>query len=143
MNPNLDRQPRENAKKWPHPGDTPLQKARRIVGAYRARLKAIAPEACADVDEAMQEFGETWMLERLVTVDAKSLLTTSEAAELAGVDQETIRQWRKRGYVSRTGVRCTLQTRGLSEQGWPMFSAEEVLEIAATTRERRARKRVP
>lgn len=142
MKPDLDRQPRDNRAKWPHAGDTPLQKARRIVGAYRARLKAIAPEACADVDATMRAFGETWMLEHLVTTDAKSMVTTADAAELAGVDVETVRQWRRRGYVSREGIRRHLQTRGLTEEGRPMFLASEVLEIAATTRQRRLRKRV-
>lgn len=142
MNPEIDKQPRSNRAKWPHSGDTPLQRARRIVGAYRARLKAIAPDACADVDATMRAFGETWMLEQLVTTDAKSMVTTADAAELAGVDVETIRQWRRRGYISRAGARGKLETRGLSRDGRPMFLASEVLEIAATTRERRLRRRV-
>ncbi len=142
MKTTTDRQPRENARKWPHPGDTPLQIARRIVGAYRARLRAAAPEACDDVDETMRAFGQTWMLERVVTVDQDSMLTTADAAELAGVDVETIRQWRRRGYVARTGERAFLQTRGLTPEGWPMFRAAEILEVAATTRAKRLRRGV-
>lgn len=138
MNPDRDRKPSRN--QWPNDGDTPLQRARRIALAYREHLKTTNPALCAAVDDMAAHFGEIWVIETLVTVDPEALLTTTEAADLAGVDAETIRQWRKRGYVSRAGTKETLQTRGLNPQGWPMFRAREVLEIAATTRARRLRR---
>lgn len=138
MKPGLDRQSRRNP--WPHEGDTPLQRARRIALAYRQHLKTANPDLCRAVDDMAAGFGEQWVLEQLVTVESDQLLTTAEAAELAGVDAETIRQWRKRGYISRSGGREYLATRGLNPQGWPMFRANEVLEIAATTRSRRMKR---
>lgn len=140
MNPELDHQPRRNP--WPHEGDTPLQRARRIALAYRQHLKTANPQLCDAVDDMAAGFGETWMLERLLTVEAEHLVTTVEAAELAGVDAETIRQWRKRGYVARSGIRQKLEKRGLNAKGWPLFRAADVLEIAATTRARRMNRRV-
>lgn len=138
MKPDLDRQSRRNP--WPHEGDTPLQRARRIALAYRQHLKTSNPELCQAVDDMAAGFGEAWVLEQLQTVEADQLLNTAEASELAGVDTETIRQWRKRGYVDRSGVRRRLETRGLNAQGWPMFRAAEILEIAATTRSRRLKR---
>lgn len=135
MNPDLDRQPSRNP--WPYAGDTPLQRARRLAIAYRQHLRTTNPELCAALDEAARSYGEGWVCESLLTTPDDELLTTAQAAELAGVDIETVRQWRKRGYVSRSGQREHLQVRGLSERGWPMFLAAEVREVAETTRRRR------
>lgn len=40
-----------------------------------------------------------------------------QAAEMAGVDPATIRQWRKRGY---------LEPRGLDERGNPLYHPDDV-----------------
>lgn len=138
MNPNLDRKP--TREQWPHPGDTPLQKARRYVHAYRQHLKTANPELCAALDDAARAYGDDWVCGALITTADDQLLTTAEAAELAGVDIETIRQWRKRGYLSPTGAREHLQVRGLTERGWPMFRADEIQHIAETTRRNRLNK---
>lgn len=132
MNPDLDRQDRRNP--WPWPGDTPLQRARRIALAYRQHLRAANRGVADALDATARSYGETWVYEQTVTVDRDDMVTTAQAAELAGVGVETIRQWRKRGYISRAGRREHLQVRGLSPQGWPMFLAAEVLEAAAATR---------
>lgn len=138
MNPELDRQPSRNP--WPHPGDTLLQRARRLAIAYRQHLKTANPDLCAALDDAARSYGETWICDNLITTPDDQMLTTAEAAELAGVDIETVRQWRKRGYISRDGSRQHLKVSGLSERGWPMFIAAEVKEIADTTRRRRLHK---
>lgn len=135
MNPDLDRQPSRNP--WPHPGDTPLQRARRLAIAYRQHLNTTNPDVCAALDDAARSYGENWVCDNLVTVPDDELLTTDQAAELAGVDPETVRQWRKRGYISRNGVREYLQVEGLSEQRRPMFRASDIKTIAETTRQRR------
>jgi hypothetical protein len=131
-----DRQP------WPHPGDTLLQRARRIAAAYRQHLRVANPDVCAALDDMARSFGEDWVCEQLVTTPEDAMLTTADAAELAGVDQDTIHSWRRRGIVDEQGVRHHLQKRGLSERGWPMFLASEVLWFAATTRRRRIRRKV-
>lgn len=91
MNPDLNRQDRRNL--WPNPVDTPLDRARRIAGMYRARLRALDATACDVLDETAASFGETWMLEKLDVVDPNSELTTAQAAELARVPIERIRKW--------------------------------------------------
>lgn len=91
MNPNLDRQDRRNP--WPNPVDQPVDRARRIAGMYRARLKALAPAACAEADEVAVSFGETWMLDKPDVVDPDAELTTAEAADLVRVPIRRIRDW--------------------------------------------------
>lgn len=132
MNADYDRKP--SRQQWPHPGDTLLQRARRLAIAYRQHLNTANPQLCAALDDAARAYGEDWVCGDLITIPDDQMLTTAEAAEYVGVDIETIRQWRKRGYVSPTGAREHLQVRGLSERGWPMFKAGEVKHIADTTR---------
>ncbi len=140
MNPDLDRQPRQNPAPWIYPGDTDLMKARRLTWAYRNLAKLANPDGCRALDEAATTYGQGWVCEQPITVPDDQMLTTAQAAELAGVEVETVRQWRKRGYISRTGQRAHLQVKGLSERGWPMFLASDVLEVAATTRQTRLRR---
>jgi hypothetical protein len=91
MNPHLDRQDRRNP--WPWPVDTPLDRARKVAGMYRARLKALAPAACTETDEVAASFGETWMLDKPDIVDPDTEVTTAEAADLAQVPVKRIREW--------------------------------------------------
>ena len=135
MTPDYDRKP--TRAQWPHPEDTALQRARRWTHAYRQHLLTANPDLCAALDEAARSYGDDWVCGDLLTVPDDHMLTTTEAAEYVGVGIETIRQWRKRGYVSPTGAREHLQVRGLSERGWPMFKAGEVKQAADTTRANR------
>jgi hypothetical protein len=91
VNPALDRQDRQRA--WPNPVDTPLDRARRIAGMYRARLRALDRDACDELDDTAASFGETWMLEKPDIVDPDRELTTAEAAELLNVPVQRIRNW--------------------------------------------------
>lgn len=91
MNPDLDRQDRRSP--WPNPLDTPLDRARRIAGMYRARLRALDAGACDVLDETAVSFGEDWMLERPDIVEADAELTTAQAASLVRVHPDTIRKW--------------------------------------------------
>lgn len=93
MNPNLDRQPRQNQRTWPNPVDTPLDRARKIAGMYRARLGALDPAARAECDATAASFGETWMLDQPDIIDPDRELTTIEAAELVNVPAQRIRKW--------------------------------------------------
>lgn len=138
MNADYDRKPARD--QWPFPGDTLLQRTRRYVHAYREHLNTTNPQLCAALDEAARAYGDNWVCGELLTIPEDQMLTTTEAADYIGVDIETIRQWRKRGYMSPTGAREHLQVRGLSERGWPMFKAGEVKKAADTTRANRLNK---
>jgi hypothetical protein len=91
VNPDLDRQDRRGV--WPNPVDTPLDRARRIAGMYRARLRSLDRAACDELDETAAEFGEDWMIEKLDVVDPDAELTTAEAARLVRVPVRRIREW--------------------------------------------------
>jgi hypothetical protein len=90
MNPDLNRQ---NRGVWPNAVDTALDRARRVAGMYRARLRALDRQACNELDDTAAAFGETWMLERPDIVDPDRELTTVQAAELVNVPVQRIRNW--------------------------------------------------
>ena len=48
------------------------------------------------------------------------LLTTTEAAEVAGVKPDRIRKWDRRGHLERAG---------LNERGWPLYKALDVAKV--------------
>ncbi len=45
------------------------------------------------------------------------LLTTAQAAEVAGVKIDRVRKWDRRGHLERAG---------LNERGWPVYRALDV-----------------
>lgn len=101
MNPDLDRQDRRNP--WPWPIDTPLDRARKIAGMYRAHLHAAAPALCATVDNTAVSFGEDWMIEKPAIVDPEAELTTAQAAELIHVPIRRIRDWAQAEHPEKPG----------------------------------------
>lgn len=123
---------------WPQRGDTGLTAARKVAVVYRTHLHTANPTGCDRIDDAMRRLGHLWIVPQLVTYDLETLVPMDEAAVIAGVVPETVRQWRKRGYLDRDGVRQHLQVRGLGDRSAPMFNVGEVLEIAAITRARRS-----
>ncbi|GGN39562.1 hypothetical protein FHR83_006691 [Actinoplanes campanulatus] len=132
MKPDLDRQPRRNQRTWPNNIDTPLDRARRIAGMYRARLHALNPEACDDCDQTAADFGETWMLERPDIVEPDRELTTTEAAELVQVSPDLIRKWACQKHPTTPGLNL------LPRYGWRgrerTYIAGKVFEAAALAR---------
>lgn len=90
MNPDLDQQGRT---RWPFPGDTQLDRARKIAQMYRTRLRALNTDACDDADRTAAEFGETWVTPQLAVVDDADAITGDEAADLVNVTEDVIRQW--------------------------------------------------
>lgn len=53
----------------------------------------------------------------VVITNPDMLLTSAEAAEVAGVKIDRIRKWNRRGHLERAG---------LNEQGWPLYRALDV-----------------
>ncbi len=53
----------------------------------------------------------------VVITGPEMLLTRREAAEVASVDIERLRQWERRGHLERAG---------LNERGWPVYRALDV-----------------
>jgi hypothetical protein len=53
----------------------------------------------------------------VVITSPDMLLTTAQAAEVAGVKIDRIRKWNRRGHLERAG---------LNEQGWPLYRAVDV-----------------
>ncbi|MFF0822387.1 hypothetical protein ACFYUR_18655 [Micromonospora haikouensis] len=91
MNPDLDIQGRRQP--WPYPGDTATDRAQKIAHMYRAIANAANPDACAEADATAQLFGETWVIPQTVTAEDTDAITTAEAAQLANVSEDVIRQW--------------------------------------------------
>ena len=53
----------------------------------------------------------------VVITSPDMLLTTAQAAEVAGVKIDRVRKWNRRGYLERAG---------LDERGWPLYRALDV-----------------
>jgi Helix-turn-helix domain len=114
---------------WPYGGDSPIARARRVAQGYRARLDALDPASCAELDRLFADLGERWVAPRLLTVADDDTLTAAEAADLAGVSLNTVRVWRARGRL--TGEQ---DARG----SW-RYRAGDVIELISNRRRRRGR----
>lgn len=130
MNPELDR--KDRAGLWPFPVDTPLDRARKVAGMYRSRLRALDVGACDILDQTAVSFGEDWMLEKPDVVDPDRELTTAEAAELCHVHPDTIRKWAcaKHPHVRDQPLLPRFKKRGRERT----YLAGKVLEAAAIVR---------
>ncbi len=98
MSPELDRQPGRN--RWPHPGDNPLIRARKIAHMYRALLHTARPDLCDQADAIAQQFGETWVVPKVVTAADDDLLDPSDAADFLCTSTANIRRLRLAGRLN-------------------------------------------
>lgn len=87
-------------RQWPYPGDSPLVRARRLVHAYRSIAEEADPEGCAEMDARAYAWGESWAVPTLLAVDPDEWLSPAEAANIACVGVETLRQMRRRGVLA-------------------------------------------
>lgn len=86
---------------WPFPGDSDVDKARRLVHTYRAALHQISPEECQRLDTQALAVGQDWVTPQMVTVDRDDLVSTNEAAKLADVTPNVIHKWGAAGQIRR------------------------------------------
>ncbi len=81
---------------WPWPGDSVVDRARRVASSYRHALLAHAPRVCEQLDEQTRRLGQGWVLPA-PSYDDDELLTTELAAEYLHVRPKTIDEYRRRG----------------------------------------------
>ncbi|MFD6069395.1 MerR family transcriptional regulator [Amycolatopsis lurida] len=86
---------------WPWPGDTPLDRARRIARTYREALMIAAPDTCVDLDARCRDLGQTWVVPKPLSFGPDDLLDAKEVADMCNVQPSTIRQWRRRGLATQ------------------------------------------
>jgi hypothetical protein len=113
---------------WPYPGDSPLARARRLAQAYRAALQEADATGCDTLDVLARRWGETWAAPEPTAYDLDDWLTPAQAADLAYVRADTLRQWRRRGRLT-----------GRHTSGGWLYRARDVIELAAQTRRRTPR----
>lgn len=111
---------------WPYPGDSPVARTRRVAIAYRAALEQTAPLSCAALDKLIGgEFGQTWVLPGFAGYEPDEWLSPADAAALACVEVDTIRQMRRRGVIH-----------GRQYQGRWQYRAKEIVDAFAQPRSR-------
>jgi hypothetical protein len=109
--------------KWPWPGDTPVERARRIANS----LLTLLPGDEQPLWMARAHgYGETWLGSSLVRWTADDVVTTAEAADMVHVLPATIRRWHSDGELPNRG-------RGRYRVG-------DVLDASAARRQRRAKR---
>jgi excisionase family DNA binding protein len=80
--------------KWPWPGDTQLDRARRIANS----LLTLLPGDEQPMWQARAHgLGETWLGEDLIRWSVDDVVTTQEAAAILHVSDSTIRKWHSEG----------------------------------------------
>lgn len=117
-------------KPWPFPGDSPLDRAKRIAQSYRSMLYAADPDACEELDKRAQGLGEGWVVPSLITVDVDSWVTVNEAAELVGRDPFAVRRWIYRGRLE-----------AVKKNGRVLVKVGDALDVSAQIRRARAARR--
>ena len=93
----MTRRRRREIQPWPWPGDSPLDRARRVARTYRDALERVDPELCQQLDKRARELGQTWVQPRPLAHDHDDLLTAREVADMCDVMPNTVRQWKRRG----------------------------------------------
>jgi hypothetical protein len=124
--------PRRPDVPWPFPGDSELDKARRVARDYRTELMRVDPELCARMDDAARRLGQDWVTPQLALVDANTVITVAEAAEYMCLSESAIRKWMKDlpGRVKRLNV-------FVGDDGIQRVSVGQLMEIQREQRVRR------
>ena len=86
--------------KWPWPGDTPTERARRIANSLLMLLPADERPVWTARAHAI---GETWLGETLVRWTADDVVPPGEAARLVHRTTADLRKWVQTGLLKRIG----------------------------------------
>lgn len=108
---------------WPWPGDTPVERARRIANSLLALLPAPERPMWAARAHAL---GETWLGEDLLRWTPDDVVTPAEAARLVHRTTADLRKWVQMGVLERNGTG---------------YRVSEVLDAAAEVRRLRSTRR--
>jgi hypothetical protein len=113
---------------WPFPGDSKLERSRKVCRSYRNALLSADPETCRFLDENAAEVGEGWVspLESPIT-DVDELLSAEQISSMFFVSPRTVRKWGYRGHIER-----------IDRDGKPRYRLRDVLDYQAKTRARSA-----
>lgn len=104
---------------------TSLDWARDIARAYRAALRAAAPEKCAELDELARDRGQRWVAPEFIPADTaddsmEKVLAPKEIEQFWGVPAATIYGWASKGRLENRG-----------RKGAPRFLVSDVLALGA------------
>lgn len=78
---------------WPWPGDTQLDRARRVARSYREALLNHFPDDAMDLDEKFVAWGEIWVAPQRSEVDLEEWVTVDVAAQHVGLTPKAIYAW--------------------------------------------------
>lgn len=107
--------------KWPHPGDSTLDRARRIAESYRTALLRADPNTCARLDANAIRVGQGWVVPQLATLDLDDLVDAYELAAYCYVEASTVDVWVGRGL----DFKDTPDGRRFTVRGYLDFQAEQ------------------
>ena len=106
--------------RWPWPGDTATDRARRIANSA---LDEVPEPTRTKLIELAHALGETWLGATLMRWTPDDTITSEQAAQLVHVAPATIRKWRSRGHLHA------------NQDGH--YKVSDVLACAAARRQRR------
>lgn len=85
---------------WPWPEDDRFERRTRVARMYRDRLADLDATACAELDEIMNAYGQSWIIDGPY-IPPETLLTEQQVAEWADVSRRTVQKWVERGHLER------------------------------------------
>lgn len=124
--------------KWPWPGDTPTERARRIANSLLMLLPADERPIWTARAHAI---GETWLGETLVRWTAEDAVNGQEAAQLVHVSEDIIRKWATKAHPDDPGK--PLLPRFKMRGRCRTYLVRDVLDAAAAVRRARGEHHQP
>jgi len=95
------------AGRWPHPGDSPIVRARKVAWAYRAALESAGrADLVAELDDRFINWDEVWITPQ-GRFEPTDWITAKQAGALLGVSDGTISKNRMSGRIKGRKVNQT------------------------------------